>query len=232
MSTTETHTFTPDMGEISGFGGGYEDACRKMMIFGLDWLRTHPPADAETVSEAEWDALRDAVGDSEDGCSGAMVGVTSQHALYAYRHGWEAYKAKRQEAHAKYVEETPAREAEEARRQEEMRARGVASRRRITRWLEEVGTWKPLSDEDVLVAEGQATMLPWRGIHFYEKAWHGSLGVHVSEAASDLCLLAATLNKRFEVDWNGKPLYAEPGDESEAVQARWWEAVNAEVSGG
>lgn len=28
--------------EISGFGGGYEDACRRMTIAAVEWLRKHP----------------------------------------------------------------------------------------------------------------------------------------------------------------------------------------------
>lgn len=226
MTTTETRIFTPDMGELSGFGDGYEEACQKMMLFGLDWLGEHPPSDP--VTETEWHALQNAIGDSEDGCSGAMVGVTSQHALYAHRHGWEAYQTKRREAHAKYVEETPAREAEEARQREERQARVLANRRRIERWVEDVTAWKPTSDRDFLIAEGQATTLPWRGLHFYEGAWHGSVGAEISEAARDLSLLAATLNKRFEVDWNGKPVYAEPGDDPDVVRARWRALMNAD----
>ena len=39
--------YTKDMGEISGFGGGYEEACRKMVLAGLDWFDANPDADPQ-----------------------------------------------------------------------------------------------------------------------------------------------------------------------------------------
>jgi hypothetical protein len=41
----EPRQFTDDMREISGFGGGYEQQCRAMVLAGLDWLDAHPDAD-------------------------------------------------------------------------------------------------------------------------------------------------------------------------------------------
>ena len=36
------YSFTPDMREISGFGGGYEQTCRNMLIAAVEWLDAHP----------------------------------------------------------------------------------------------------------------------------------------------------------------------------------------------
>lgn len=44
---------TDDMGEISGFGGGYEAACQNMLSAGVKWLNEHQNAD-----RAENDRLR------------------------------------------------------------------------------------------------------------------------------------------------------------------------------
>lgn len=40
-----TYRHTPDMGEISGFGGGYEDCCQDMLEAGMLWLEQHSGAD-------------------------------------------------------------------------------------------------------------------------------------------------------------------------------------------
>src|SRR3990172_9009853 len=39
------YIFTPAMGEISGFGGGYEKTCRTMIDMGLRWCDANPEAD-------------------------------------------------------------------------------------------------------------------------------------------------------------------------------------------
>ena len=44
--TTGKYAFTPEMREISGFGGDYEQTCRNMLAAGLRWLDEH------------WQALR------------------------------------------------------------------------------------------------------------------------------------------------------------------------------
>jgi hypothetical protein len=40
----EPYLWTEDMQELSGFGGGYEDACRMMLQAGLAWFDAHPKA--------------------------------------------------------------------------------------------------------------------------------------------------------------------------------------------
>jgi len=42
------YKYTDDMGEISGFGGGYEQTCRNMVIAGIESFESSPEADANT----------------------------------------------------------------------------------------------------------------------------------------------------------------------------------------
>lgn len=41
----QKYQFTPAMREISGFGGAYEECCRRMLAAALDWLDAHPEAE-------------------------------------------------------------------------------------------------------------------------------------------------------------------------------------------
>lgn len=74
---------TPDMGEISGFGGGYEKACQDMLEAGVKWLHEHPDAAIRLVQykgifgvvkedSEDTKALSKAVTAVCDDCSGAM----------------------------------------------------------------------------------------------------------------------------------------------------------------
>lgn len=38
------YEFTPEMKEISGFSGFYEECCRKLVKAGMEWLDKHPRA--------------------------------------------------------------------------------------------------------------------------------------------------------------------------------------------
>lgn len=38
------YEYTEGMGEISGFGGDYEQQCRAMVIAGVEWFDEHPDA--------------------------------------------------------------------------------------------------------------------------------------------------------------------------------------------
>ena len=44
---SETYRHTDDMGEISGFGGGYEACCQDMLEAGVKWLASRPDANLE-----------------------------------------------------------------------------------------------------------------------------------------------------------------------------------------
>lgn len=100
------YDFTPEMGEISGLGGGYEETCRRMLRAGLKWLDDHPKADpkfehcpqiygvfSELGKDAE--ALTAAVTDKsvtgEHGCTGAMHQAVMQSVLWIRANGWEKY---------------------------------------------------------------------------------------------------------------------------------------------
>jgi hypothetical protein len=97
------YNYTEKCREISGFGGGYEDACRKMVIAGMEWLDAHKEANPTfeqfkniyglTTGENEdmkkmQDAMNAVV---DDGCSGAMMQASTNHVLYAYKNGWDKY---------------------------------------------------------------------------------------------------------------------------------------------
>ena len=97
--------------EISGFGGGYEDACRRMTIVGVNWLRNHPEeVKLWNAAEAKWkkdnpdkkympnsaypDSRREfeqeIVSACED-CTGAMFGAAVGHAKAIVSMGWDKY---------------------------------------------------------------------------------------------------------------------------------------------
>jgi hypothetical protein len=100
-----TREFTPQMQEISGFGGGYEEQCRKMVLAGLDWFDAHPDADPKYKGfkdvvgillddNDDAKALSKAVTDAcEDGATGAMHQVTINHVLIIRHKGWDWYVA-------------------------------------------------------------------------------------------------------------------------------------------
>lgn len=97
---------TNETDEIFGFGDGYEDTCRRMLLAGLEWLAAHPQADPKfrrspsiygIIKEDNEDAraLLAAVetGSGED-CTGAMHQAVVSHCLFIKLHGWKAYIAK------------------------------------------------------------------------------------------------------------------------------------------
>ena len=99
------YVFTEKMREISGFGGGYEQACRDMVVAGLEWLDANPSADPKfhgyknvygLVSEDNEDAknLSEAICAPAEGCSGAMHQAAVSHVLWIRANGWEAYVKK------------------------------------------------------------------------------------------------------------------------------------------
>ncbi len=86
-----SHPWRDGMRELSGFGGGYEAACRTMMYAGLLWLREHPEAD---YRGADRDAFEKAILRAEPGCSGAMFGAAASHAAFIKENGYEAWAAR------------------------------------------------------------------------------------------------------------------------------------------
>lgn len=96
--------------EISGFGGSYEEACRKMVIAGMEWWDEHPEADvrwqeAKNIRGIQFNESEDckamqkhmseAVGDD---ATGAMMQYTCNHVLAARRLGWDGYMEKMKES--------------------------------------------------------------------------------------------------------------------------------------
>lgn len=90
------------LGEISGFGGAYEQACRDMVYAGIVWLERHPGADlrastyrnvfgilnaeSESTKELEKAVLRVC-----PDCSGAMHQATMMSCMFIAKNGWPAY---------------------------------------------------------------------------------------------------------------------------------------------
>lgn len=98
------YQYTDDMKEISGFGGGYEAACRAMVVAGLEHLDAHPESRPKfhgydgvfglvVEDNADAKALSDAVVKACDDCSGAMHQAAISHILWIRSNGWERYCA-------------------------------------------------------------------------------------------------------------------------------------------
>jgi len=98
---------TADMGEISGFGGGYEAVCQDMLHAGVSWLKEKKigaddikahtytgvygliEADNPTAKELEKVLLDAAHGD----CTGAMMQAVMSRCIWLASHTWEQYCA-------------------------------------------------------------------------------------------------------------------------------------------
>lgn len=116
MNTILDKQWSEDMGEISGFGGGYEAVCRAMVLAGIRWIDEHPDADLHfeaspqifgVAIEKGHDAilLTAAMMDApvyHDGkllhehvkqdCTGAMHHAAINHVLAYKRLGWVEYQ--------------------------------------------------------------------------------------------------------------------------------------------
>lgn len=111
------YLYTDDMVEISGFGGGYEAACRSMVKAGCEWFDAHPNAQPKfhgykgfygLIEEDNQDAkdlsaavLAAANGDS----TGAMHQAAIGHILAIHRSGWDWYVG---ESRRRYAQEQAA----------------------------------------------------------------------------------------------------------------------------
>ena len=93
------------LGQLSGFGGGYEEACRTMVYAGFVELLAQGAdpktlrlirANSVSAAVAPLDAALIAV---EPGCSGAMHGGAMAVCLYVAEHGWEKFVAVKSRAH-------------------------------------------------------------------------------------------------------------------------------------
>lgn len=101
--------WTEDMRQISGFGGGYERACRQMVSQGCRWWSEHPDADPQfhgfkgvygviVDDNDDAKALETAIMAGIDGASGAMHQAAVSHTFSWRRVGsWLAYQARMRE---------------------------------------------------------------------------------------------------------------------------------------
>jgi len=101
----QKYIFTPEMAEISGMGGPYEECCRSMLKAGLEWLDEHPDADPKytgykgiygIIDEDNLDAenMSRAVVDGAGGdCTGAMHQAVISSIMWIRRRSWAEYVA-------------------------------------------------------------------------------------------------------------------------------------------
>lgn len=106
MSEDETrYRWRPGMREISGFGGGYEATCRRMLRAGLQWLDAHPGAAPQfrgfvgvvgvcIDDNDDAKALTAALVAAGPDCTSAMHQAVVQACLYVRANGWDAYVAR------------------------------------------------------------------------------------------------------------------------------------------
>lgn len=97
--------------DISGYGGGYEEACQTMLQAGYDWMLNHAKGQelknatnprifgvfipgSNTTKE-----LGDIVAKSVPDCSGAMHHAVMSHLIYISTHGLETWKAEVKKRH-------------------------------------------------------------------------------------------------------------------------------------
>jgi hypothetical protein len=95
---------TPDMGEISGFGGEYEACCQDMLEAGVKWIMAHPERGELTASgykgvygifNAESEdakALEKVIVEASKGeLTGAMHHAVMNRLFYISKNGWDKY---------------------------------------------------------------------------------------------------------------------------------------------
>lgn len=104
---------TPDMGEISGFGGGYEDLCQDILEAGVKWLNENAEPDltgsayknvfgifnAESEDAKALEAAAMAADKKKD-ATGAMHHAVMSRLFWIAKNGWPAYceELRKQEA--------------------------------------------------------------------------------------------------------------------------------------
>lgn len=111
-----SYRHTPDMGEISGFGGGYEDCCQDMLEAGVKWLAGHKDAVLEGHSfkniygvfspdSDDAKAMDQVVIDAAKGeATGAMHHAVMSRLFWISKNGWDAYCAELRKPEASHDE--------------------------------------------------------------------------------------------------------------------------------
>ena len=97
---------TPDMGEISGFGGGYETTCQSMLAAGVAYISQHKVTPDQLKILTNPDVFGLAIPDSKhakeleaaiaaapgaEDCTGAMMHTVLMRCRYVAAHGWNQY---------------------------------------------------------------------------------------------------------------------------------------------
>lgn len=103
MTDTMTrYRHTPDMGEISGFNGDYEECCQRMLEAGMKWLNEHGNADlrAKGLKDVygllmpdtpETEELSEAITGAVEDCTGAMHHAVMSRLMFIAKNGWDKY---------------------------------------------------------------------------------------------------------------------------------------------
>ncbi len=95
------YIFTPEMDEITGFGGVYEETARAMLMEGLRWMDEHPEAKLTyekgkiTNGSTEHAQLVDAVvakGNTIGGATSLLLEMVLELLYYIKAEGWEAFE--------------------------------------------------------------------------------------------------------------------------------------------
>jgi len=87
----ENFRHTPDMGEISGFGGNYEKMCQDMLAAGVKWLHRRAQKTAFPNIYNEKYLSKVIVDASKGECTGAMHDNIMQKLVFIARFGWAKY---------------------------------------------------------------------------------------------------------------------------------------------
>lgn len=96
------YEFTKKMGEISGFGGGYEQTCRAMLKAGLEFWDNNPSLDPKykgfknvygilADNNADAKKLDEAIVNAVNDMTGAMHQAVISSIFFIHKNGWEKY---------------------------------------------------------------------------------------------------------------------------------------------
>lgn len=101
----ETFRHSTDMGEISGFGGSYEECCQDMLEAGVKWLNDRAGVDLAMSASPQIFGLLSADSDDAKALEGVILDAAKGEATGAMHHavmarlgfiaknGWPAYCA-------------------------------------------------------------------------------------------------------------------------------------------
>ena len=85
MTQPEPRQWKESMGEISGFGGGYEAVCRALVLAGLAWVDENPEAQLEAHSFENIYGIVVADNDNAKTLEKAMLDASVHHKGNSFR---------------------------------------------------------------------------------------------------------------------------------------------------